>query len=204
MSPSEQILKYLVKKKATGGPDVSNIEVTTEHEDNAKTHEDNKILNTPRNGIDNDCVRKTTNNRIHNHKKTTFVIEKKGKVKENIKMFQELERGQECVMRSGMCATHNAKLIRSVVKRRMSVVTADGQVEWTMSEGVILSCPLKQVIGNSTAMTSPPTKSDGAIGNKRLCVREDMDQSQTDSFRREDLLLDRTRTSLPGDSQLAT
>ena len=86
----------------------------------------------------------------------------------------------------------------------MSVVTADGQVEWTMSEGVILSCPLKQVIGNSTAMTSPPTKSDGAIGNKRLCVREDMDQSQTDSFRREDLLLDRTRTSLPGDSQRAT
>ena len=73
-----------------------------------------------------------------------------------------------------------------------------------MSEGVTLTCPLKQAIGNSTVMTSLPTTADGAIGNKRFCRREDMDQPQTDKFGREDLLLDQTMTPLPGDSQQAT
>ena len=114
-------------------------------------------------------------------------------------MFQELEKGQDCVMRSGMCATHNTKLDRNVVKKRMSVMTAGGNVEWVMSEGVTLTCPLRRAIGNCSVMTSLPAISDGAIGNKRICMRDDMDQPQTDKFRRQGWLLDNMMTSLPGD-----
>ena len=47
--PSGQIVKYLVKKKAVGGPGVNINEVSTIQEDNTNTHEDIKIQNTPSN-----------------------------------------------------------------------------------------------------------------------------------------------------------
>ena len=192
LPPSGQILKYLVKKKAVVGPGVSSTEETTaKQEDNANIHEEINVSNTPSNVEDNDCDRKTTSHEAHKIMKTTFTVEKKCKVKENIKMFQELEKGQDCVMRSGMCATHNTKLDRNVVKKRMSVMTAGGNVEWVMSEGVTLTCPLRRPIGNCSVMTSLPAISDGAIGNKRICLRDEMDQPQTTKFGREDLLLDK-------------
>ena len=83
LPPSGQILKYLVKKKAAGGPGVSNNEETTEQEDNANIHEDNKIPNTQSNVKYNDCDRKTTSHEVHNQVKTTFMIETKCKVKEH-------------------------------------------------------------------------------------------------------------------------
>ena len=119
-------------------------------------------------------------------KKTTFLVDNKTNIKENIRMFQELERGQECVMRSGMCSTHNTKLLRSVTEKKVSVRNEDGSVVWKRGEVVTLTCPLRQPIREYSANLTSPLKTEGPIGNKRLCNRDDMDQSALDRFRRED------------------
>ena len=118
-------------------------------------------------------------------------------------MFQELEKGHECVMQGGMCSTHNVKLVRSVTEKKMSVMNEDITIAWRMGEAVTLTCPLRQPIGMTSAIMTSPLMTDGPIGNKKICVREEMNQSALDKFRREDTQLDRT-TPLPEDKQRAT
>ena len=100
--------------------------------------------------------------------------------------------------------THNVKLLRSVCKKRMSGVSDDGNVTWTMGEGVVLACPYKQAGSAETATMSAPLKSEGANGNKRFCMNERMDQPQTEparNFGREQTPLDKILTDGPLDKQ---
>ena len=46
-------------------------------------------------------------------KRTTFVRKEEGKIKESIRMFSELEEGEDCVI-GRMCSRHNAKLKKIV------------------------------------------------------------------------------------------
>ena len=136
--------------------------------------------------------------------KTTFTVKKTMKVKESVKMFQELATGKECVLGSGRCSTHNVKLLRSVCRKRMNVISDDWNVTWTMGEGVVLACPYKQAGSTDTATRAAPLMSEGASGNKRLCMDEKMDQSQTGAarnFGRELTPLDKILTDGPLDKQ---
>ena len=196
---NNKILKYLVKKKAENTSLNSTCEKKTplveDNSDNTPGVSDN---NTPAVYNDNDDRQK--NNTLKNDnqdKKTTFVVKKTVRVKESVKMFQELATGKECVLGSGRCSTHNVKLLRSVCQKRMSVISDDGTVTWTMGEGVVLACPYKQAGSTDTATRSAPLKSEGANGNKRFCLNERMDQSLTEparNFGREETPLDKIRT----------
>ena len=44
-------------------------------------------------------------------------------------------------MGSGMCATHNCKLKKRVVEKKISCIDKNGKIGWTMREGTILACP---------------------------------------------------------------
>ena len=69
-------------------------------------NKDNKEDNKPNND----------NKLITNKKKTFANID----VGQKIKKFQELSDGNKCVFGSGMCATHNCKLVRGVTQKKIS------------------------------------------------------------------------------------
>ena len=73
-------------------------------------------------------------------RKTTFDVSKKQPtMKEHIAMFEKLADGEECVI--GRCSSHNTKLVRSVIERRVCNIDADGKVTWPMGEAIIFACP---------------------------------------------------------------
>ena len=114
-------------------------------------------------------------------RKTTFEVKKKQPtMKEHIQMFEKLSAEVECVIGSGRCSSHNTKLVRSVVKRKVCNVDADGRITWPMGEAVIFACPLKtdrQSAREQSAIISNTPCFEGTNGNKKLCRRDDMDQS---------------------------
>ena len=74
--------------------------------------------------------------------KLTFITpSKKTHVMKKIDNFQKLARGEECVLGSGRCGSHNCKLVRSVALKKMSVVNKDGSLGWTRREVTTLACP---------------------------------------------------------------
>ena len=73
------------------------------------------------------------------------------KINERISKFQELIAGDECVMGSGRCGTHNTKLVRRIVTKKMSCVDKLGGIVWRSGEVTILACPkASQPRSNST------------------------------------------------------
>ena len=189
LTPSSgTITKYLVKNKV-GNASNENCNVkTTTREDNIVSSKEDMVIRcitshtTKKKNIDTEdqTVRKKTTF-------TTVLTDRRRNIKENIRMFQELEKGHECVIQGGMCSTHNVKLLRNVTEKKMSVKNEDGSVVWKMGEVVTLTCPLKQSIRMNSAIVTSPLMTDGPTGIKRFCVREDMDQSALGKFRREDL-----------------
>ena len=116
-------------------------------------------------------------------KKTTFVKREEGTIKESIKMFRDLEKGEECVIRSGMCSKHNARLKKSVKMKKMSVIDNKGNLTWTTRETVILVCPYKPELklgkASSLLKNTPDSESDGAKGiSKKISTGLDDNQSQ--------------------------
>ena len=85
-----------------------------------------------------------------------------------------------------MCSTHNTKLLRNVIEKRVSVRNEDGSIAWKMGEGVTLTCPLRQPARTDSAIMTSPLQTKGSTGNKKICRRDDMDQSEVGNFRRED------------------
>ena len=76
-------------------------------------------------------------------RKTTFSVRKKQPtLKEHIAMFEKLSNGVECVIGSGRCSSHNTRLVRSVVERRVCNVDENGRVTWPMEEAITFACPL--------------------------------------------------------------
>ena len=60
---------------------------------------------------------------------------------DRILKFQELSQGNDCVIGSGRCATHNVKIVRVVKKVRKSETAEGGGVRWRLCESTILECP---------------------------------------------------------------
>ena len=73
--------------------------------------------------------------------KLTFTAGPTLVVQDNIRKFQKLSEGNECVIGSGMCSGHNTKLVRNVVMKKCSNICNDGSVEWTMRKVTVLTCP---------------------------------------------------------------
>ena len=69
----------------------------------------------------------------------------------------------------------------------MSVKNTDSTIAWRMGEAVTLTCPLRQPIGMNSAIMTSPLRTDGPIRNKKICVRDEVDQSALDRIRREDM-----------------
>ena len=106
------------------------------------------------------------------------------KVKESIKMFQKLSEGEKCVIGSGRCSSHNVKLVRGVVKKKVSCIDKDGKLSWLMREVTNLTCPYKpdKKLGKSeSAMMSSVTQSRGTNGSAKKLRYESEDQSQVDA-----------------------
>ena len=92
-------------------------------------------------------------------------------------MFQELQRGGECVMGSGMCAEHNVRLVRKVTNKKVSVVDDNGVVTWTTREVTILACPgsnLSQPVGGKSALPALSMKSGGVTNKRQRILKENV------------------------------
>ena len=80
--------------------------------------------------------------------------------------------------------------------RRVCNVDEEGRVTWPMGEATIFACPLssdRQSVEEQAAKISSASNLVGTNGNKRLCVRNEMDQplkSLGEKIWREDPLLD--------------
>ena len=77
--------------------------------------------------------------------KTTFTqayeTVKKNRVSDKILKFMELERGNECVIGSGRCATHNVRTVRVMKNVKQRYECEDGSLKWRLCETAILECP---------------------------------------------------------------
>ena len=121
-------------------------------------------------------------------------------VSDNIKKFQDLLKGGDCVIGGGYCVKHNEKLVREVKTRRMSTTNKNGDVVWTTGEVTILACPVStrqaghMSAGSRQLMTSQPSERD--TSNKKLRIFEESDMNQStesipDKRAIDDILLDK-------------
>ena len=131
--------------------------------------------------------------------KLTFKPVAGPKVKDNIRMFQEFQRGGDCVMGSGRCAEHNVRLVRKVTHKKVSSVNDDGMIKWTTREVTILACPasnLSQPVGEKPALPDLSMKSGGETNKRQRFTKEIvMNQPRVEvpvSETREDIPLDVT------------
>ena len=128
-------------------------------------------------------VKKKVKDIEKNETKLTFVSPlRKTTVGTKIDNFQKLARGGECVLGSGRCGYHNCKLVRSVVKKKMSVVNRDGSIGWTMREVTTLACPLAtqgKGIRSDSSADSPAIVGETTSTNKRARILIDQPQSNT-------------------------
>ena len=77
-------------------------------------------------------------------RKTTFPNNFRGGSKEIIKKFEKMNEGDVCRIASGYCHSHNVRVKREVVKKKMSELGDNGKLEWPMREVTILACPARR------------------------------------------------------------
>ena len=109
--------------------------------------------------------------------------------KENIRKFKMMSNGNDCMIRSGFCTTHNVKMSREVMVKKMSNVDDRGNISWISKETTVLSCPMRnpslalprsvQPTSESAAMTSLLPRVRGTNQNRRKCTHDGKDQSTT-------------------------
>ena len=113
-------------------------------------------------------------------RKTTFDVSKKQPtMKEHIAIFQKFANGDDCVFGSGRCSTHNTKLVRIVVKKRVCSVSEEERVTLPMGEAINLACPYridKRSVGENKAVMSESSRFEGTNENKRICLDSETDQ----------------------------
>ena len=177
---SGQIWKYLtVTKKKDSDQEYRKIQ-----EDNTPGMEDKNTEREEGKNKKKDLHEKGVETKEFNKGKTTFKPMNTVKVKENIKMFQKLSMGENCVIGSGRCSRHNVKLVRGVVMKKVSCIDKNGKLSWLMREVTNLSCPYKpdrQHGSDESAMMSPVTQSRGTNGSVKKLRYEVEDQSQVDA-----------------------
>ena len=176
--PSANIRKYLVKKSREDEDPAGKTEVLKLSEDNQKM-QDNRDIPVK----DNDCDiledKPTQENGTATQvmKKTFTHITQKNtpkKISEKILKFQDMIRGDECVIGSGRCASHNTKLVRKIVVRKMSCVDKFGGIGWRNGEVTILACPKASQPGSSST-TQLTTKYSSEAGTNKKQQIYDLD-----------------------------
>ena len=113
---------------------IVNYEARTSQLEGGVKEQGDKVINHGRQGMNiDDKETKTTFNTIGT---------KKIDVKKKIEEFHRISnKNDRCIIGSGRCATHNTKVMRVMVKKRVSVKNIDGSVGWQMCEGTTLTCP---------------------------------------------------------------
>ena len=177
---SGKITNYMVRKK--GNEEEENSRLKTDNkEDNSKIEDKTNVEENKR---EEEKKRKLIGRKIPSVredskvKKTTFSpVQKTQKysVKDNILRFQRLADRDECVVGSGRCSTHNTRLIRSVIRKKVSEVDSQSQIAWPIREVCILACPNKldkQSSSEFSANDLVPAKSVGTNGIKKICFEE--------------------------------
>ena len=116
-------MKTSVKHIISTYNNTNKIDNKTQEEDNNQT---SKVVQTVKKSFENIT------------KKTLQTHPKENTVKSRIASYQELTKGEECVIGSGMCAKHKKKVIRVLKTKRMSVINKDGSLGWKQGETTIL------------------------------------------------------------------
>ena len=115
-TPSSASIKiYLVRKKVSGcvdeGVSDKETEKTNIQEDIADNSEELRRKTVTRPTISAVPMEKEEKKDLKKMTFGTVGVKKKKTIKENIRMFQEFVNGSECVTGSGMCSTHNVRLV---------------------------------------------------------------------------------------------
>ena len=172
-SPSNnRITNYLLKKK-TGNQEAEQGVVLKDKNDmktTQKTVRSTEDKKTPDNRVKKDMKKFEKNGT-----KLTFTTpSKKTLVKTKIDNFQKLARGDECVIGSGRCGSHNCKLVRSVVVKKMSVINKDGSLGWSRREVTTLACPYA---AQSKDVSTSSSASGGGVASTNKKARISVVQS---------------------------
>ena len=112
---------------------------------------------------------------------------RKTSVSDRIQRFQELSDGDECVIGSGRCATHNEKVVRKVMNVRKSVQNEAGNVSWRLSESTVLVCPAahhRKPISPGAVMSSNSERGT-PMGTQRFLQRSTNQSTVPDEFRQD-------------------
>ena len=120
-------------------------------------------------------------------------------VKKKIAMFSDMSQEVKCVLGSGYCGGHNVKLVRSIVKKKVSEIDINGKLKWPMREVITLTCPATQPIVRD-GRTIPALESEqpelGATNGKKArkfeIVSNQLQPLKPSIELREDLPLDKT------------
>ena len=166
---SQNIRKYLEIRKQQQTTKQEEEEQECKEEKEEETHagkrerrrkEEEKVVRDEQDGDD----RKKTFSSVY---KTTFQT--------NIQKFRMMSRGTECQIRSGFCSSHNVKVMREVVKKRMGNVDELGKTSWSTQEACILTCPKKPEVTTQPRDTGP-TMPEGTNGKKIKLINCVMNQ----------------------------
>ena len=99
-------------------------------------------------------------------KKTTFRDISEKSVKQKIKKFQNSSGGEACVFSGGRCSTHNVKLERSVIVKKVgNMYSKEGIMRWSRREVTKLVCSGAQQMCSQPIMM--PEFQSGEISNKK-------------------------------------
>ena len=163
-TPNKRKLETVKKNRKTTTPSVANnkkiweymIEKKARIEDNkdrvddddqvpASSGEDN-VVNKPSGTTAPTKTKNECDDSKPGMKKTfgTTVIKKRNNVSDRILKFQDLVNGDDCVVRSGFCVTHNLKTIREIVSVRTSSLDKNDRVGWRLSDSAVMCCPRAQ------------------------------------------------------------
>ena len=168
---NRKIWEYMVRKKAK------------KEDNNEGTSEDNAVQRVSREDIEVKLPSRTTttsrsmdeceDTKLSMNVKKTFgttVVKGKNKVSAKILKFQELVNGEDCVVRSGYCVTHNLKTVREIVSVRTSCVDKNAKVGWRLSESAVMCCPRAQPRKPTSTQTTGQTLfSEAGKTNGRDC-----------------------------------
>ena len=117
----------------------------------------------------------TEETKKEDNEEMTFRPLKTKHISENIKMFQQLSQGTECVLGSGCCSSHNIKLVRSVKKKKVINIDDCGKVTLTLREVTSLACPANPTFKcRSEELPVMSQRPNSVVTNgKRLIIFED-------------------------------
>ena len=140
MDTSKKIYEYMLKKKAK----LCNDEEQENPGSTTSCNEDNPCKDSS-NDTETELVPDIPVLRMNeNRTKKTFSelsTMRRTSVSDRIQQFQELGMGNECEIGSGRCATHNAKVVRTIMNVRKSDQNEAGVMRWRLCESTVLVCP---------------------------------------------------------------